>query len=412
MIGDTPMTAPSRARLLALATLTTLALSACAATPAPETPAPADTAEALPHGVIEGAEESPDAALRLISSGPAGTLITDLLAEGTPPLGRNGEATGIADDGRRLFLGGEGGVHVVDGGAWLVDHGEHVHYYRAPVEDLGVIDVTGAPRGASAHGDRVALGTESEGRGHLLVLDGSALDDGRITESARVDLNGPLGGLALLGEELLVLDGPAGAAVPDRLRVLDPLSGRERLALPCPAATGLTLHRGGATAFCADGAHTAKADGERIVLTSTALPAGSPALTGPPAGRPRGTELAATDAAGDAWLFDARRATWTPLSAGEPLERAVGLGDETAGALALTRSGELLRFDGPDAIIGARAALGAAVPGGAALVVDNERAYLADPAGDRVLEIDAADGLRVARELPVPGAATLRVLGR
>jgi hypothetical protein len=41
--------------------------------------------------------------------------------------------------GRFGYVVGAGAVHVVDSGAWMVDHGDHVHYYRAAIRAVGPV---------------------------------------------------------------------------------------------------------------------------------------------------------------------------------------------------------------------------------------------------------------------------------
>ncbi|WP_085999585.1 zinc ABC transporter permease AztB [Nocardia thailandica] len=145
---------PSRARWwsrrrrpvagLALAAL--LPVIGCAATES------GPVAEA-PHGYVEGAEETADEQLRLVLAGTDGAVrVLDLLTEEVTALGSGAAVTTIADDGRFAYLSTAAGVRVVDSGGWTVDHGDHSHYYRAPVREIGTL----AGRGREitfAHGD-------------------------------------------------------------------------------------------------------------------------------------------------------------------------------------------------------------------------------------------------------------------
>ena len=109
-------------RIAALAAV--LLLSACAE----EAPPPPQT----PHGYVAGAEETAEAQSRLVIADESGAVrVLDLVTEEVVELGSAGRVEAIRGDGRHAYLTAGEKVHVVDSGAWLVDHGDHVHYYRA-----------------------------------------------------------------------------------------------------------------------------------------------------------------------------------------------------------------------------------------------------------------------------------------
>jgi hypothetical protein len=123
-------------------------------------------------------------------------------------------------------------------------------------------------------------------------------------------------------------------------------------------------------------------------------------------GRPTVAALAGDDGI---WLLDTRERTWDLFDAGAPLQQAAAADDEDGHVLALDREGRVrvyLAETGRQ--VAATRRLLTPGPGGRPsfdgvdLVVDDQRAYLNDPRGDRVLEIDYADGARVARELSTP----------
>src|SRR5688500_12241630 len=94
-----------------------------------------DAKAEAPHGYVEGAEETAEQQSRLVlaDAGTGAVQILDLITEKVSPAGKVGNVRELATDGRFAFLGTDTGAHVVDSGAWMVDHGDHVHYYRAKI---------------------------------------------------------------------------------------------------------------------------------------------------------------------------------------------------------------------------------------------------------------------------------------
>ena len=107
-------------RIAVLATV--LLLTGCAA----EEPPPA-----VPHGYVEGAEETAEAQSRLVLADDDGAVrVLDLITEEVTELGPVDGVDAIRGDGRYAHLTDGDTTHVVDSGGWMVDHGDHVHYYR------------------------------------------------------------------------------------------------------------------------------------------------------------------------------------------------------------------------------------------------------------------------------------------
>ncbi|MYS73853.1 hypothetical protein GTY88_26070, partial [Streptomyces sp. SID5926] len=124
----------------------------------------ATESSATPHGYVEGAHEAAEEQSRLILGDPRTgasrvlDLVTGKVHESAPVTG----ADGLSTDGRFGFFHTDHGTHVVDGGAWTVDHGDHVHYYRAAIRDVG--DLPGG-RGAEIRSDAaVTAATDPDGR--------------------------------------------------------------------------------------------------------------------------------------------------------------------------------------------------------------------------------------------------------
>ncbi|MGW5318188.1 zinc ABC transporter permease AztB [Nocardia thailandica] len=132
-LSRTPWWSRRRRPVAGLALAALLPVIGCAATES------GPVAEA-PHGYVEGAEETADEQLRLVLAGTDGAVrVLDLLTEEVTALGSGAAVTTIADDGRFAYLSTAAGVRVVDSGGWTVDHGDHSHYYRAPVREIGTL---------------------------------------------------------------------------------------------------------------------------------------------------------------------------------------------------------------------------------------------------------------------------------
>ncbi|MFF0542061.1 zinc ABC transporter permease AztB [Nocardia thailandica] len=132
-LSRTPCWSRRRRPVAGLALAALLPVIGCAATES------GPVAEA-PHGYVEGAEETADEQLRLVLAGTDGAVrVLDLLTEEVTALGSGAAVTALADDGRFAYLSTAAGVRVVDSGGWTVDHGDHSHYYRAPVREIGTL---------------------------------------------------------------------------------------------------------------------------------------------------------------------------------------------------------------------------------------------------------------------------------
>lgn len=162
--------------------------------------------ESTPHGYVEGAEETAEPQWRLVvADAESGAL--RMLDPATEEITEAGEVPGVREavtDGRFVYLGTGAEATVFDSGAWTVDHGDHVHYYRTEPDMLGT---TGAGDGLRAAGDQAVTALTTDDGSH--VLDRNALEeDGEVSEAATVD-----GAAALsLNERLLVAGtGESGA---------------------------------------------------------------------------------------------------------------------------------------------------------------------------------------------------------
>ncbi|TDC46031.1 hypothetical protein E1281_28900 [Actinomadura sp. KC345] len=351
-----------------------------------------------PHGHVEGAEETAEPQWRLILAAARGGRIHSL----DPATGRSvpvGEAAGLTamrTDGRHAYLTTGDAQRVVDTGVWTVDHGDHVHYYRAPARTVGDLRAAGTPEVA---GD-LAVTTLAAG-GAVRVLDRKALDDGKIQEPARVEA---AVAVPYAGHLLAASDGTGHVAVHDR-------EGHRisQLPEPCPDPRGQAITRRGAVLGCSDGALLVTGEDGRFAAEKIPypgeVPAGERALEF--RHRPGSNVLAA--AAGDkgAWVLDIAARTWKRV--GSVPAVAVNAVGEDSPVLLLGRDGVLRSYDPgtgkQEADVKLLKDTGSLKERPSPVIqVDTMRAYVNDPAGNAVHEIDYNDDLRKARSFKLPFA--------
>ncbi|MFJ3703965.1 MULTISPECIES: hypothetical protein [Streptomyces] len=383
--------------------LTALLTTSCAGKTS-EDPAPRESSSATtPHGYVEGAKEAAEQQSRLLLNNP-GTGDSRVLDLITGKVSSTAQAAGteqLDTDGRFGYFHTAQGTHVLDSGAWTVDHGDHVHYYRAAIRDIG--ELSGGP-GTQVRSDAaVTAATDRAGRTEL--YDRTELEKGSV--SSLRTLPGPHTGAVIpYAEHLLALtkrDGTAKVSVYDR--------EGEAVASPdaeCEDPRGDAVTRRGVVLGCADGALlVGEKDG---VFTAERIPYGRdvPAAERAAAFRHRPGSDTLTAPAGDkaVWVLDVTERAWNRVSTGPVV--AVGTAGEGSSLLVLEADGALHGYDiatgeqaarteplltGPQ-----RAGTGTSRP---SIEVDRSRAYVNDPKGKRVYEIDYNDDLRVARTFDV-----------
>lgn len=365
-----------------------LALTGCAGTAAPvETPA----ATGEGHGAVEGAAEVGEPQLHLTTIDAEGAVAQlDLLDESVTEIGGIEPATAMSTDGRYLFASGSEGVAIVDSGMWTWDHVDHFHYYRGTPSLLGTVpgegDATVATTNLSTTGSTGLFFAES---GEAVLLDTAALSKGDIVERFRLELEPQAGVLAPIGSHaLLAADGV--------VRVLDLEGAPTGVEADCVDPAGTVTTRVGAVIGCADGALLATVEDDEVVLESIAYPADAPRATSfaNREGRPTVAALAGDQGV---WLLDTRARSWTLLPAPAPLVQVTAVDDDAEHVLALAADGRVLVLDGSGAQLAATEPLVDASQPGATLIADQQRAYLGAPAEGRLVEIDFADGARIAR---------------
>ncbi|MFC5753754.1 hypothetical protein [Actinomadura rugatobispora] len=351
-----------------------------------------------PHGYVHGAEEAAEPQWRLILAEPDGGAV-HTLDPATGKAAAVGTVHGIeavGSDGRFAYLATGGGVRVLDTGVWTVDHGDHVHYYRARARMLDLVPGTGGAADVPGIAGDLAL-TALSAREGVRVLDRKSLDDtGRIAEPVKV-----AGRVAVpYDEHLLVASAGEGrVTVHDR-------TGREvsRFSEPCPDPRGQATTRRGAVVGCADGALLVTGKDGAFTANKIAYPGTVPEdeRAAEFRHRPGSPVLAAKAGAKGTWVLDLAARKWTRVGSGPAL--AVNAVGEDAPVLLLGRDGTLHSYDPASGEQEAsRRILGE--PGGEAVIeVDSARAYVNDAAGKAIHEIDYNDDLRLARTFDLPFA--------
>ncbi|WP_067843971.1 zinc ABC transporter permease AztB [Nocardia lijiangensis] len=353
--------------------------------------------EPAPHGYVAGAEETaePQPRLVVVDKDSGAVRVVDLISEEVTDLATAAGITRLASDGRYAYLSTRDGIRIIDMGTWLVDHGDHVHYYKAPLRDIGTY-LGGPALAAAADPSVAALVLDS---GESVLLDRAALDAGSVPEGV-VLADGPA---VPSGEHTVVARRSDG-----RVEV----RGRDgavvaSVAETCPDPRGTAETRIGVVFGCADGALVVGVQEGSAVATKIAYPRPVPDDERAVEfhHRPGSTTLAAKAGERGVWLLDIRRETWTFVDTGPVLATT------TAGAgaplLVLSADGVLHAYDAATGTELTRTQL--VEPGSAAgIVVDSSRAYVNDPGGRRVLEIDYSD-LRIARTFALDIAPALMV---
>ncbi|MFC4120548.1 hypothetical protein [Nonomuraea zeae] len=385
---------------------------------------PASARAQVPHGYVEGAEELPEPQSRLVLAGrQAGQAqVLDLLTGKVSALPGVEGVQDVTGDGRFAYLTtSSGALRVVDGGGWSVDHGDHSHYYRAAVRDLGT--VAGRPPYVVS-GDAAVTAVRS-GDGTVRLLDRARLEQGEIAET------GALKAAAVVPyrEHLLVADagvvrarprtggpgtstGPSTAAGPSTAIGPSAAAGVGAAVGTCDDPAGTAVTRRGVVIGCADGALLVSEEDGTFKGVKIRYPRGAPERAKEFRHRPGSTTLAAKAGRSGIWLLDVTARSWRLLETG-PVVAVNAAGPESP-VLSLTGDGVLHAHSPVTGEESARTKL-LAVPltGSPSIEVDTRRAYVNDPASRVVHEIDYGDGLRRARTFDAgPAAAHMTETGR
>lgn len=425
---NVPARAPAALVLAAL-----IAATGCAGGDGASAPR-TEPSSAAPHGYVEGAQEAAEQQSRLLLSDPAtgDTRVLDLTTAETHDVAPVPGAAGLTADGRFGFLPTADGTRVLDTGVWTVDHGDHVHYYRAAIREVGRI--AGGP-GVQVRSD-TAVTAVTDPAGRTAVYDRTAMETGE--PGAPRSLPGAYSGAVVpYGEHLVALTRESGGP---RVVVLD-REGR-RVAEPgavCESPGGDAVTRRGVVIGCADGALLVRESGGGF--TAERIPYGEdlPASERATAFHHRTGSDTLTALAGDSgvWVLDVTDRTWTRVATGPVV--AANTAGEGSPLLVLAADGAMRGYDirtgertattrplltasgrnsassdpgsdpgsnpadspdspdSPDSNPEADRATRADHTATPHIEVDRSRAYVNDPLGKRVFEIDYNDGLRIAR---------------
>ncbi|WP_431879491.1 hypothetical protein [Micromonospora marina] len=378
-------------RFLGVAALgLTLAISACGA-PRQQP----QGVEETPHGYVEGAEElaEPQPAIAYAARGAQRLRLLDLSTGSEKDVGLSVGAERLTEDGRFVYVDdGDRTLEIVDAGVWTVDHTDHVHYYRAPSRSVGTLPLDAPVRTVAGFEALTTVGTAD---GKVTVLDRRELEAGRVAELATIDSKSSTPLAVPYAEQLLVAMGDDPQRPADRIVATD-AKGRPTGAFeaPCAAPRGWAVLRGGAVIACEGSLVRVKQEGDKL----TAKLLTSPRTPVPPAGfgyRPRSNEAAVADRTG-IWSVNAAKATLRYVPAtGRDLVAAASPADGST-VLALDAFDTLISYD-----LGTGKVLAQRPLRATGLTLDADRAYLADPEGQVIHEIDYRDGLRTARTLTV-----------
>ncbi|MBT2421807.1 hypothetical protein J7F01_10710 [Streptomyces sp. ISL-22] len=382
------------AALVAISLLTT----SCASHEDDTASAPQATVSAsAPHGYVEGAQEKAEQQSRLLLNDPAtgDTRVLDLITGKTHKVSRTSGTIALTTDGRFGYFHTAGSTRVLDSGAWMVDHGDHVHYYRAAIRDVG--RVPGGPGTRVRSDAAVTAVTDEDGRARVYRRAG--LEKGKVG-SAR-PLPGTHAGVVVpYAEHLLGVTDDGKVVVYDR-------EGR-RAALPdarCEEVRGDAVTRRGVVLGCADGALLVREDDGRF--TAEKIPYGSdvPETERATAFRHRPGSDTLTAPAGDraVWVLDVTERTWTRVRTGSVVfantagEGSVLMVLETDGAVHGYDIATGKQVSRTKPLLTGAPETGSDGDAGPVIEVDRSRAYLNDSKGKRVYEIDYNDNLRIAR---------------
>ncbi|MFB8439624.1 hypothetical protein ACFC7A_11305 [Streptomyces niveus] len=385
-------------------------LTGCQSDSGGQRPAAKPGASSAPHGYVEGAEETSEQQSRLVlADAGTGTVgVLDLITEDITPVNvtpskRTGDVRGLRTDGRFAYLRTDDATYAVDSGTWTVDHGDHVHYYRAPIRPVGPV---GGPGTAEVHSDRTVTAVSSV-KGDTQLFDRKKLEEGTVPRGRSLSGAGAgsvAGAVVPYAEHLLVA---SAGAERDTVEVRS-RDGASVAALdePCASARGEAVTRRGVVFGCADGALLVSED--KGTFSATKIPYGRAVDAGERAvdfrHRAGSTTLAAKAGDDAVWVLDVTDRTWTRIGTGPVV--AANTPGEGGPLLVLGEDGALSAYDIASRKRTARTDLLTKGTASAVVEVDISRAYVNDAGGRKVYEIDYNDGLRLARTFPVGFAPT------
>ncbi|MEZ3179560.1 hypothetical protein KYY02_12975 [Streptomyces pimonensis] len=394
-----------------LAALALLATSCAGQDGVASPPGEGPSTSATPHGHVEGAQEAAEQQSRLLLNDPetGDTRVLDLITGKAHEVSRTTGVSELTTDGRFGYLHTTSGTRVLDGGAWTVDHGDHVHYYRAAIRDAGRIP---AGAGARVRSD-AAVTAVTGGDGRAALYRRNELEKGEVGDPCTLPGTHE-SAVVPYAEHLIALTAEEGEATK---AVVRDRKGK-RVASPeaeCENPRGDAVTRRGVVFGCADGALLISEDDGGFTAEKIPYGADVPARERASSFHHRAGSDTLTARAGRraVWVLDVTERTWTRVRTGPVV--AVNTAGEGSPLLVLQDDGALHGYDiATGKQVSRTERLLTDAPGtrtdgtaGPAIEVDRSRAYLNDPAGDRVYEIDYNDNLRVARTFDLDMEPTL-----
>ncbi|MET8473140.1 hypothetical protein ABZY90_15850 [Streptomyces sp. NPDC006422] len=373
--------------------LTALLATGCASGEANDPKSAASSPSAAPHGYVPGAKEGAEQQSRLVLNDPdsGDTRVLDLITGKVTTTDRVADATRLTTDGRFGHLHTPDGTHLVDGGSWTVDHGDHVHYYRAAIRDVGELPDS---RDASIRGDAAVTAVTGED-GRTVLYDRGKLEKGDIARTRTLP-GTRTGPVVPYAEHLVGLADDDGTT---KLTVLDRKG--KRVTAPdatCDDPKGDAVTRRGLVLGCADGALLVRED--KGTFTAERIPYDEDVTDGERATEFRhrpGSDTLTARAGDDAvWVLDVGERDWKRIDTGPVV--AANTAGEGAPLLVLETDGRLHGYDiGTGKETARTKKLLTGKPDAPVVEVDRSRAYVNDPDGKRVFEVDYNDDLRIAR---------------
>ncbi|GAA5054366.1 hypothetical protein GCM10023318_29260 [Nocardia callitridis] len=341
-----------------------------------------------PHGYVAGAEETDAPQTRLVVADTAGAMrVVDLIDGAVTEVDPVSGITSLRGDDRFAYAETGAATRIVDGGTWTVDHGDHVHYYRAAIREVGALERGGV---RAVHSDPVVTGVVTESG--TTLLDRAELDEGRITERDVL-----ADALAVPYAEHLVVIAKDSGRVEVRTREGAVVSSPPE---SCRAPSGSAVTRRGFVVGCADGAVLVRGSEGRFESAKIGYPqqVSAPERASEFAHRPGSTTLVARAGERGIWVLDVRTRSWRLIETGPTV--AVNTAGEGSVLLALTRDGVLHSYDSATGDQTGQVPLLGPIPNNGPLPViqiDTDRAYINDGGARVVHEIDYRDNLRRAR---------------
>lgn len=354
------------------------------------------------HGRISGAEEVAEPPLALVTIDSKGKLgLLDLLNDEVEQLGEQQRPLALVSDGRYGFASTASGIEVIDSGRWTWDHVDHFHYYRADFRQLGTVKGEGSATVTTGMLSTAGgTGIYFAGSGDAVLLDNSALAEGRLYEKFRVHVGSGSGVTAPLGDGALVSHG--------NQLIWHASDGSESdHAITCTEPKGSMTTRVALIIGCAEGAVMASIGAAEPAEPEINMLAYPTDIAAPRAGefqarkgRPSVAALAGDDGF---WLLNTREQSWQFVASDTPLKRVTAVDDTEGHVLALTADGRVLVYlANTGEVVGSTDALLDEVAENTSLLVDDQRAYVNDPKTGKVHEIAYSGEVRVARTLQTP----------